>query len=141
MTIEEVEHMIKSARSVQRQVVCLQNRIEEVRMLFGSVRSPTIGAPVQGGEKITQQEYVYYKLEELYKRYGNALDSLCDMQRQLDSALKSLDPIEREILSGVIDGKTYAQIGDMVGYSDSTIKRKKRVALKKIAENTKVDPP
>lgn len=142
MTVEEVKAMLKSARSVERQAARVREKIELNRELYGSVKCGLGGiVNVQGGERTPQQEYVCIRLEDLYNEYGRVLNELCALQKEIASALISLDPIEREIINGVMDGKTYEQIGIAVGYSDSTVKRKKRAALKKIAENTKVDPP
>lgn len=132
MTVEEVKLLIQSAKSTERESERLKQEIERRREELLSIRSTLGGSErVVSSEDLSMPERVYFALEKLYTQYSDALQRLYDSRAEIDRVISTLDPIEKEIVHGMIDGKTSDQIGRVVGYSDRTVKRyKKRILLK-----------
>lgn len=132
MQEEEVKTLIRSINSLKRQSEAIQEKIEERREELANVKSALGGSErVVSSEDLSMPERVYFALEKLYMQYSDALQRLYDSRAEIERVISTLDPIEQEIVHGMIDGKTSDQIGRVVGYSDRTVKRyKKRILLK-----------
>ncbi len=141
MTSEEVKQLIESARSIERERDRIKQYIDEKRGELVSVKSPLGGSvTVMSSEQLSVPERVYFRLEELYVQYSEVLQRLTDKLREIENAISVLDPLEQEIVRAWIDGKTEEQIGEIVGYSYKTIRRKKKKILIKLS-NLKSCPP
>ena len=132
MQEEEVKTLIRSINSLKRQSEAIREKIEERREELANVKSALGGSErVVSSEELSMPERVYFALEKLYMQYSDALQRLYDSRAEIERVISTLDPIEQEIVHGMIDGKTSDQIGRVVGYSDRTVKRyKKRILLK-----------
>lgn len=133
MTVEEVKLLIQSAKSTERESERLKQEIERRREELLSIRSTLGGSErVVSSEKLSMPERVYFALEKLYTQYSDALQRLYDSRAEIERVISTLDPIEQEIVQGMIDGKTEEQIGRNIGYSRSSVQRAKRRILVKI---------
>lgn len=133
MTVEEVKLLIHSAKSTERESERLKQEIERRREELLSIRSALGGSErVVSSEKLSMPERVYFALEKLYTQYSAALQRLYDSLAEIERVISTLDPIEQEIVQGMIDGKTEEQIGRNIGYSRSSVQRAKRRILVKI---------
>ena len=134
MTIEEVKELIQSAKSIERESERLKQEIEQRREELLSIKSAMSGARVISSERLSMPERVHFRLEKLYNQYSDTLQALCDKRRDIENAIVALEPIEQEIVRAWVDGKTEEQIGAIVGYTDRTVRRKKRCILIKLSE-------
>ncbi len=136
MTITEAKDLILSAKSIKRESERMKQEIEQRRVELLSIQSTMGGGDrVMSSEKLSMPERVYFSLEKLYTQYSEVLQRLHDKNNQIESAIASLDPLEKEIVRAWIDGKTEEQIGVAVRYSRPTIARYKRRILVKLTRS------
>ena len=141
MTVDEVQQLLKSAGAIERECERMRNEIEQRREELIGVKSTMCGIDkVMSSDTLSMPERVYFRLEELYNQYGDILQKQYDKRNEIETAIGKLDAVEQEIVRAMIAGKTEEQIGEIVGYTDRTIRRKKRRILLKLA-NRKSCPP
>lgn len=141
MTIDEVKALLASARAIERECERMRGEIEQRREELLGIKSAMNGADrVIASDTLSMPERVYFRLEELYNQYSDILQKQFDKRNEIETAIGKLDAVEQEIVRAMIAGKTEEQIGKIVGYTDRTIRRKKRRIMLKLA-NRKSCPP
>lgn len=141
MTIDEVKALLASARAIERECERMRGEIEQRREELLGIKSAMNGADrVIASDTLSMPERVYFRLEELYNQYSDILQKQFDKRNEIEAAIGKLDAVEQEIVRAMIAGKTEEQIGKIVGYTDRTIRRKKRRIMLKLA-NRKSCPP
>lgn len=133
MTTQEVKDMIQSAKSIKRESERVKQEIEQRREELLSIPSTLNGGVrVMSSKQVSMPERVYFALQKLYNQYSDVLQRLNDKNREIETAISVLDPLEQEIVRALIGGKTEEQIGKQVGYSRPSISRYKRRILVKL---------
>lgn len=139
MTYQEVVDLLKVMRNKRCLVQNLRKRIEELRADYTTVSSSlsNIGMP----HSVTSQSYgktdkLVDKVLEMEKRLETALSEFLDLETKLYDNFYDLNEEEQYIiLESYMSGKPAWKLGNELGYSERTIKNRRRSAMKKICKN------
>ena len=135
MTYLEVRNLLADMRAAKRRANAIKARIADIESDAESINSALNNSGVSGGSMRSRVEELAIKIESEREKHVAALETYFALEDKLASALDSLDPIERDVIIGCyLDGKYNWQVGESIGYSVETIKRKKRSAIRKISE-------
>lgn len=135
MTYQEVRSLLADMRAAKRRANAIKARIADIESDAESINSALSNSGVSGGAMRSRVEELAIKIESEREKHITALETYFALEDKLSTALDSLDPIEKDVIIGCyLDGKYNWQVGESIGYSVETIKRKKRSAIRKISE-------
>lgn len=135
MTYLEVRSLLADMRAAKRRANSIKARIADLESDAESINSALNNSGVSGGSMRSRVEELALKIESEREKHVAALETYFALEDKLSTALDSLDPIEKDVIIGCyLDGKYNWQVGESIGYSVETIKRKKRSAIRKISE-------
>jgi RNA polymerase sigma factor (sigma-70 family) len=135
MTYLEVRNLLSDMRAAKRRANSIKARIADLESDAESINSALNNSGVSGGSMRSRVEELALKIESEREKHVAALETYFALEDKLSTALDSLDPIEKDVIIGCyLDGKYNWQVGESIGYSVETIKRKKRSAIRKISE-------
>lgn len=135
MTYLEVRSLLADMRAAKRRANAIKARIADIESDAESINSALSNSGVSGGAMRSRVEELAIKIESEREKHIAALETYFALEDKLSTALDSLDPIEKDVIIGCyLDGKYNWQVGESIGYSVETIKRKKRSAIRKISE-------
>ena len=135
MTYLEVRSLLADMRAAKRRANSIKARIADLESDAESINSALNNSGVSGGSMRSRVEELALKIESEREKHVAALETYFALVDKLSTALDSLDPIEKDVIIGCyLDGKYNWQVGESIGYSVETIKRKKRSAIRKISE-------
>ena len=142
MTYQEVVDLLRLLRNKKCLVQNLRKRIEELRADYTTVSSSlsNIGMPhSETSQSYGKTDKLVDKVLVMEKRFEVALSEFLELETKLYDNFYDLTEEEQYIvLESYMSGKPAWKIGNELGYSEITIKRKRGKILKKIC---KVDTP
>lgn len=142
MTYQEVVDLLRLLRNKKCLVQNLRKRIEELRADYTTVSSSlsNIGMPhSETSQSYGKTDKLVDKVLVMEKRFEVALSEFLDLETKLYDNFYDLNEEEQYIiLESYMSGKPAWKLGNELGYSEITIKRKRGKILKKIC---KVDTP
>ena len=129
--------ILEQYREIQREIAQLERQIDRLEMLAQSPRIANItGMPRSG--RVSDGMDVVAKIEDLRDQYYLKLSQFLELQNMAESIMERLGHEERTIIRyKYIDGLTNASIADKVKWSESTVKRRLRAAMKKMKGENK----
>ena len=136
MTYEEAVKLLMQLRCKRAIVNRLRARIEEVRQDYSAIASGLSGIGSKNADCMTKAEMLVDKVLEVQKRYETALNEFLELESRLYDNFYDLNEEERYVvLESYMSGKPAWKIGNELGYSERTIKRRRVNAIKKICKN------
>ena len=126
--------VLKNYKHITDEIKHIEEEIHILRSRAMSPRQPIIsdmpkGSPIENDAMAA----LMVKFEELEEKYKVLLNDLLDKQRDIESIIESLDPLERELIRyRYIDGWSWHKIQIKFGCSRRTIFRLHSKILKKI---------
>lgn len=129
--------ILEQYREIQREIAQLEKQIDRLEILARSPRiSQLTGMPRAG--RVTDGMDVVAKIEDLRGQYYAKLSQFLELQSMAENIMEGLGHEERTIVRyKYIDGLTNAGIAERVSWSESTVKRRLRAAMKKLKGDTK----
>lgn len=134
MTFEEAKSLLMDMRAAKRRANAIKARIADLESDAESISSALSGGMPSGNAMKSRVEELALRIESEREKHIAALEAYFRIEDKLSAAVDMLDPLEKDIIIGCyMEGKTNWKVGEAVGYSMETVKRKKRSAIKKIA--------
>lgn len=135
MTYEEARDLLSDMRAAKRRANAIKARIADIESDAESIQSALNNSGVSGGAMRSRVEELALKIETEREKHMAALEAYFALEDKLAEVIDTLEPIERDVILGCyLDGKPNWKVGDDIGYSPETVKRRKRSAIEKIAQ-------
>ena len=127
-------HVLEEYRSIQAEIRRIERKIDELEALVTVPRISALTGMPRGGKRADFSDVVT-KIEDLKTMYYAKLGRLLEIQAEAERLLEQMGSEERLIIGyKYIDGLSNMDISQRVKYSQSTIKRRIKNAMKKINE-------
>lgn len=124
--------VLQQYRAIQQEITQLEKQIDRLEMLARSPRiSDLSGMPRSG--RVTDGMDVVAKIEDLRAQYYAKLSQFLELQGMAENIMEGLGYEERTIVRyKYIDGLTNATIAERVHWSERTVRRRLKAAMKKL---------
>ena len=135
MTFEEAKALLADMRAAKRRSNVIKARIADLESDYASIQSSLGGDGTHGGVMQSRVEQLALRVAAEREKHMAALEELFTLEDRLSDAIDTLDFDEREvILSCYFDGNPNWKVGEAIGCSPETVKRRKRRAIHKISQ-------
>lgn len=139
MTIEDLKKLFYEYKNSDRKRKGLRRRLAEIKEDMTAISSAlgNVGMPSNHSSNDPKIERLMDKAREVEKRYLAAIDEYMTAEDRLAEAfnMASLTEEEKEVLiESYLIGRPVWKIANEMGWSERTIKNRKRWAVKKICE-------
>ena len=137
MTFIEAKEMLSDMRAAKRRANAIKARIADLESDAESIQSALSGNGIPTGNAMTSRvEELALRIETEREKHIAALETYFAIEDKLAAAIDTLDPLEREvILAFYLDGKPNWRVGEIIGLEERSVRRYKRKAIQKIADN------
>lgn len=123
--------------TLRQEVLNLEARVREKEHEMVSLRSPSLeGLPTAKGKTSSPVEDAVASLVDLQAKYVRRLEVMYREQSAIEEAVASLsDSVERQLMRArYLDGQTWEEVCETIGYSWSQVHRIHARALQNIAD-------
>lgn len=129
--------ILEQYREIQHEIAQLEKQIDRLELLAQSPRITNLtGMPRSG--RVSDGMDIVVKIEDLRDQYYCKLSQFLELQQTAEKIMERLGHEERTIVRyKYIDGLSNASIADKVKWSESTVKRRLRAAMRKMKGETK----
>lgn len=140
MTFEECKHLLETVKERKWQIKRLRKEIQNIdeNIEVLSLRSPMANSEVIRASGISRPvEKIVLRLEQRQQDFMELLSETMDLEDKLVAAVESLPEDEKEIIVEYYMGDTKSdmiEIANRIHYCDRTVYRKKKTAIRKIAD-------
>ena len=140
MTIEEVKNLFYNYKNANRKLKCLRQRLTELREDMSAIKSSMGGSgmPNGKGENNPKIERMLDKVLEVEKRYLDSIDEYMQAEDRLSDAFTLADLTEEErdvLIDSYLNFKPAWKTALDMGWSERTIKYRKKSAINKLSKN------
>lgn len=138
MTREDLKKIFYEYKNAERKLRGLRNRLAEIRSDYSALSSAlsNVGMPHGGGGE-PKIERLTDKLLEVEKRYITAIETFMTAEDRLADAFQIADLTAEEkdvLIDAYVNGKPAWKTAQEMGWSEPTIKRKRRKAIGKMCK-------
>lgn len=135
MSFEETKELLKMLARKRKVVDTIQARINVYKTDYGSIQSIMSGEVVGGGEFVSKVERLAERVLLEEEKFVKALDEYFAIEDRLAEAIGDLSPEENEVIvEFYMQGYSERKIARLMNYSESTIKRRRVQAIRKISK-------
>ncbi len=135
MTFEETRELLKTLARKRKRVDAIQERINTYQSDYGAIQSIMAGEIVGGGEFHSKVELLAERVLVEQEKYVKALEDYFATEDRLAEAIGDLSPEENEVIvEFYMQGYSERKIARIMNYSESTVKRRRVQAIRKISK-------
>lgn len=135
MSFEETKELLKMLARKRKVVDTIQARINVYKTDYGSIQSIMSGEVVGGGEFVSKVERLAERVLLEEEKFVKALDEYFAIEDRLAEAIGDLSPEENEVIvEFYMQGYSERKIARIMNYSESTVKRRRVQAIRKISK-------
>lgn len=126
--LEQIKHKKRLAERIKEEISSLRENYDMLLSPLGNIRNH------QTHSQSSPVERLVLRVENKCAELGRVLQQIMDLEDKIANAMRTLTPIEQEIIIGYyMQGKTHYQLAKETYYSRETTCRIKRRAIEKIA--------
>lgn len=127
---------LRRYQALCKEVASLRARVYELESSIGSLKSPTFDGLPSGQAEASSVELAVEALSGLKSKYLQKLAVMCQEQAIIEGAILGLDDYTEQCLlrARYIEGQTWEEVCETIGYSWSQTHRVHAAALQHIIE-------
>lgn len=130
---------LRNYKNIRREVTQLQGQIHQLRVDIAAPKSPQLtGMPHGPSREGSSVDAAVARLVDLERVYEEKLAALAAEQFAVESAIASLDSVERQLMRArYLDGLRWEEVCVVIGYSWQQTHRIHARALQSLQEDEK----